>query len=219
MKNILSKNKYFLFLYLLLLLGIGPIIILFPKANIHLAINNYNSPVFDFVFKYFTHLGDGLTFLIIGLVLLVFSIRKSILVICSGVLAGLLTQVLKRFIFDDIARPSKFLAEYPLHLVDGVKMYTSNSFPSGHTATIFALCFALASLTSSLFNKIVLFCIAVAIGFSRIYLSQHFLIDTYVGSAIGVVAALVVIYYLNKQQAAWLDKSLPKVLIRTAKNE
>jgi membrane-associated phospholipid phosphatase len=95
-----------------------------------------------------------------------------------------------------------------LHLVDGVQMLSYNSFPSGHSATIFALCLCLAAFSGLNRWKVVLFFIAVLVAFSRIYLSQHFLSDTYFGSMIGVLIASITYIRLNNINAVWLDRDL-----------
>jgi membrane-associated phospholipid phosphatase len=206
-----EKYRLFLFLHISLLIILFPVFINFSKAEIHLTINQFHDAFTDIFFKYITFLGDGLTPVLIGLYFAVFSFRKAMLIIVSGSFAGLMAQFFKRLIFYDIDRPVKYLANFNLHLVDGVQMYTSHSFPSGHSATIFAFCLVLSTFTISTLNKIVLFCAAVLVAFSRVYLSQHFLIDTYAGSIIGTTCAIIVIYFINKQKADWLDNSFLQI--------
>jgi membrane-associated phospholipid phosphatase len=212
MKTFINKNKFFLLLCTFWVLALAPVIIFIPKGTTHLFINSYHSTITDLFFKYFTNLGDGVVPFILAIIFLFFSYRKSILVVASGLAAGIFVQILKRFFFEDVNRPVKFFGPSELHLVDGVKMNFEHSFPSGHSATIFALCFCLASLTSSKLKKIVLFCTAVLISFSRVYLSQHFIIDIYAGSIIGILSAIIVIVFLNRQNNNWLDSSLIKTL-------
>jgi membrane-associated phospholipid phosphatase len=88
-------------------------------------------------------------------------------------------------------RPSVILKDYPLHFVDGVEMATHFSFPSGHTTFAFAFFGFLAlNSTKTIFKLLYLF-LAVLVALSRIYLLQHFLIDTIVGSMIGFLCALI----------------------------
>ena len=56
--------------------------------------------------------------------------------------------------------------------------------------------------------KFVFFLIALLVGYSRVYLSQHFFEDVYVGSIIGVSVTLVVYYLLSKMNKPWLEYSL-----------
>lgn len=211
-KQFLGKNKDYLFYYVFLIIVIALILCAFSKTTIHLTINGYHNPHADIFFKYFTNIGDGLVPNIIAIILLFFSFRNAIFVFISCNLAGLLVQFFKRLVFEDIERPIKFLSDYQLHLVDGIQVYSSHSFPSGHSATIFALCFCLAILTSSMLKKIILFCIAVLVAFSRVYLSQHFLIDVYAGSIIGVASVIFIAYIISKIKGEWIDKSLPEII-------
>lgn len=216
-KQFLGKNKDYLLYFLFFVITITIILLIYPKAVIHLTINKFHSNAADYFFKYFTHLGDGLVLVLTTIILLFFSFRHAILIGLSYSLSGLLVQFFKRVIFHDVARPVKYLADYPLHLVDGVQMYTNFSFPSGHSTSIFTLCMCLATLSSSLLMKIVLFCIAVIVAFSRMYLSQHFLVDIYAGSIIGTFSAIIVFYFISKQKALWLDKSLPVFIKKKVK--
>jgi len=218
-KQFTINNKIFIFLYFFLIIAISPFLIIYSKSEIHLTINQFHNVYSDIFFKYITYLGDGIVPLIIALFFLFYSFRKAILIVVSGSFAGLVAQFFKQLVFIDASRPIKYLADYPLHLIDGVQMYTSHSFPSGHSATIFALCLTLATITSSLLKKIVLFCAAVLVAFSRVYLSQHFLVDAYAGSIIGTVSAIFVVYILNRQKAVWIDKSIPQIIKSTRKDE
>ena len=217
MRGFLVKNKIFLILCFIWILLLTPLIILVPKGTSHLFINKYHLSETDIFFKYFTNLGDGLVPVLIAFVLVFFSYRKSLLILASGSIAGILAQLIKRFIDLSNFRPIKFFESSTLHLVPGVKMFTDFSFPSGHSATIFALCFSLASIITSKFWKIVLFCTAVLVAYSRVYLSQHFLVDIYAGSIIGILSATIVIIFLDKQNNNWLDSSFTKTIIMKRK--
>jgi len=212
LKQLFNNNKVYLIGYFILLVILVFVLITGEKGEIHIAINKYHSTVTDYFFKYFTNFGDGVVPFILTAIFLFFSIRNALLIFLSGSLAGLLAQFFKHVVFYDAERPIKYLADYPLHLIDGVNMHTMHSFPSGHSATIFALCLSMAVQTSSLFLKIVLFCTAVLVAFSRVYLSQHFLVDAYAGSIIGTLSAIIVIYFISRQKALWLDISLPEII-------
>jgi membrane-associated phospholipid phosphatase len=210
-RKFLQNNRAYLIPYFILLAIITVVLIIFKKETIHLAINQYHSQFTDIFFKYFTNLGDGLFAYIIAIVFLFFSFRNALLIGLSTAFSGLIAQFIKRVIFHDVERPLKLLAKTPIHIVEGVKMYTNFSFPSGHSTTIFTLCMCLAALSSSMFTKIVLLCTAILVAFSRVYLSQHFLVDIYAGSIIGTLTAILMFYIIQKQKASWLDLSLIKL--------
>jgi membrane-associated phospholipid phosphatase len=88
-----------------------------------------------------------------------------------------------------------------------------NSFPSGHALSAFALFFCLLFVSRSHFLKILFFILALLAAYSRVYLSQHWLIDIYVGSIIGFLFSLLfysVFYHTNKWQS--LNTTLPIIL-------
>ncbi|WP_431111603.1 phosphatase PAP2 family protein, partial [Winogradskyella poriferorum] len=64
-----------------------------------------------------------------------------------------------------------------LHLVEGVKIRYVNTFPSGHTATIFYLTSFFALLSRNRTACWVLVVLGFIVGVSRIYLVQHFFVD------------------------------------------
>ncbi|MEO0341550.1 MAG: phosphatase PAP2 family protein, partial [Bacteroidota bacterium] len=98
-----------------------------------------------------------------------------------------------------------------LTFVEGVKVNQGfTSFPSGHTMAGFALfCFLALNLPFKKTAGFGLFCLAMIVGISRIYLVQHFLRDIYLGAILGVALAIGAYYFqgvLGKK--AWLDGHL-----------
>ena len=209
MKRVFRNNKIFLVPYILILLAIFPFFLLYSKTEIHLWINSHNSPFADGFFSVITWLGDGFVVFFAGVAVLLFSFRKGLLVLSSYLLSGLLVQVLKRFIFTDSLRPYSFFdGKAELHLIKGVEMLGSRSFPSGHSASAFAFFLSLAMMTSRNTIKIICLVSATAVAYSRVYLSQHFLSDIYLGSVIGVASALAVYWFLSIKDRSWYELSV-----------
>jgi membrane-associated phospholipid phosphatase len=107
-------------------------------------------------------------------------------------------------------RPQAHFSEkINIHFVEGVIRYTYNSFPSGHSTSVFALSLFLV-LSFNLRKTGWLFAIlAICIGYSRVYLAVHFPIDVYFGSLIGTLTALIIYAWLNKPfQDKFGNKSL-----------
>jgi membrane-associated phospholipid phosphatase len=73
------------------------------------------------------------------------------------------------------------------------------SFPSGHTTSVFALATMLALLEKNKRTNVVYLLVAVAVGYSRIYLGQHFLNDVLMGSTIGMLTSLVIYWLLGEK--------------------
>jgi membrane-associated phospholipid phosphatase len=211
-KSILRANSAFLLPYLLFLILGGALLLMNDKASIHLEFNAWHSPFFNTFFHYFTHLGDGYTALIIVLLLLALKFRYALQTFCAIFFSGLITQSLKHTVYKDYDRPVKFFEGVKeIYLVPGVENNFYNSFPSGHSTCAFALCFSLALIAKSKGFKIFYFTMALLIGYSRIYLSQHFFMDVYAGSIIGVVTALLMHCLIMQTDRPWLDRSIRKM--------
>jgi len=75
--------------------------------------------------------------------------------------------------------------------VEGVTYRFSHSFPSGHTGDVFSVCFALTLLSARPKVGFFLFIPAILVGYSRVFLSQHFLEDILAGSFIAIVCTSV----------------------------
>lgn len=183
----------------------GNLLLKSGKVQIHQLINDHvGNPFLDNFFKYITHIGDGLFAIFIAVGFLFFNVRKASYVLLSYITASILTTLLKRVFFISTFRPH-FVFHYfvgeKLNLVDGVDMLCTNSFPSGHATTAFALFFSLLFMSKNHFLKIFFFLLAFLAAYSRTYLSQHWLIDIYVGSAIGFSFSLLfyLIFYGRKK--------------------
>jgi membrane-associated phospholipid phosphatase len=90
-------------------------------------------------------------------------------------------------------------------------MLGGRSFPSGHATSAFALFLCLAFLSANRYIKLISFMSACFIAFSRVYLSQHFLIDIYFGSIIGSTGAIAfyqVFYHVDREWHTWTVQNL-----------
>jgi membrane-associated phospholipid phosphatase len=193
----------------------GIILLLFPKTSIHLRINQFHSAFLDNVFKHATFFGDGISATILVIILLFISYRYASMMAISNIACSIIVQSLKRLWFTDSVRPYEFFkGVHSLYLVPGVEVYSFNSFPSGHSATIFTTCTLLCLMVKQRSLRILLFIIAVLVAFSRVYLSQHFLGDAYAGSIIGVtVAYMTAAYWWDEGRAtsSRFDQSLMSI--------
>jgi membrane-associated phospholipid phosphatase len=152
---------------------------------------------------------------ILAVIFLFFSLRKSFFILSSGLLAGILAQFFKRIIFPEVVRPVKYFGTtQELYLVDGVKMHTAYSFPSGHAATIFAICLCLAVFSKNKLVKFLLFLFAFIVAYSRVYLSQHFVNDIFGGSLLGCIVVLAMYQFFMRIDKEWMDKSIMGVFAK-----
>lgn len=209
-------------MYLLILAFAGNILLQHGKVQIHQMINSHVSN--DWVgifFKYITHLGDGLFAMIIAVVFLFISVRKSLYILLSYAGAGLVSSIMKHYIYTNGNRPHfvfQYFVRKDLNEIEGVELLGSNTFPSGHALSAFALFFCLLFTTKNHFLKFLFFALACLAAFSRTYISQHWLIDIYVGSIIGTCFSILFyfVFYTNKA-AQQLDITLPQLLSKNKK--
>ncbi len=173
-------------------------LLVYGKTDITLSLNKFHTDFLDEFFKYWTWLGSGWVALgLILFILLFVNFRLGLLFTIANVATGLVVQGLKLFVFDEVLRPAAELKN--LYLVQGVNIHFYHSFPSGHTATAFALFFGLSLIMRAKFAKWLFFVVAVLVGYSRLYLSQHFLTDVLGGSIIGTVLFLLTIWLFGNR--------------------
>lgn len=156
------------------------------KRELHLDINAYHTSFFDIFFKYITYLGDGIMF---GIFIIVSFFRNKLLsltFVVSGILTLVLAQFFKKVVFSGTPRPVELIGADSLYLIEGVKMAHWNSFPSGHTTTAFAIATVLILQIQNKWVQLLLLLVAMLAGFSRVYLSQHFVADILAGSLLGI---------------------------------
>ena len=161
------------------------------KLLIHKTLTFFQTDFLDVFFQVITFMGDGVFIVLISIVLLFLNTRIALLQIISYACSGIISLLLKYSLFAESNRPYYFLKDDPsFHKIANFTYHISNSFPSGHTTSIFALMtiFALIFQQSRLVS-IAFFLCAILVAFSRIYLSQHFLIDVVAGSFIGLASA------------------------------
>ncbi|MDP4278611.1 MAG: phosphatase PAP2 family protein [Bacteroidota bacterium] len=215
MRNKLLKDNILLFsIYAVLFFCCLALLLCYSKVDISLIINGLNNRFLDYFFKFLTEFG---TFTLISpiIILLAFlSFRRALTAISASILASLLTQVGKHLVWPNSPRPKmvfESLQNIHLHLVEGVRLHNAHSFPSGHTTGAFALFMVLALFSKKPSVKIGCLLLACLVGYSRLYLLQHFLTDVVAGSLIGIVSAVFCYWWFTSSfsnKAVWMDKSI-----------
>jgi membrane-associated phospholipid phosphatase len=155
-------------------------------------VNQYSSPLLDKVFLWITDLGLGSYLAVTAILLGVWSFRWTILALGSLSWVGILTFLFKRLVFVSETRPMHYFyyADFPRFLHDAPLIYF-HSFPSGHTMAAFGFFSMLSYLSGNRTMGAVFFLVAFLIGFSRIYLLQHFGGDVLAGSILGFIASML----------------------------
>lgn len=176
---------------------------------LHATINRMHASWADPIFRYGTHLADGLVALVIGVILLFVRWRWFLLFAVGTTGSAIAVQLLKHTLFAGHDRPSMFMDQMPdLYLIPGVEMLHHNSFPSGHSACAFSVCSALAVIIGRGGWAAALAVLAAMLGWSRVYLSQHFTEDVLCGAFIGTIGTWLAYRWLYKSKfssKAWLD--------------
>lgn len=199
-KDVLKQIRLFFILYLVLLLCCLVIKLLFTKETIYFAVNSHYSNRADDMAPYFTDLGDGWTTISLALILVLFNYRKALLLGSAYAVTSLSAQIIKHII--KAPRPALFFSQRlnQIHFVKGMYLDKFNSFPSGHTVTAFSTAVVIAYLLKNKNWSILLFITAILVGYSRMYLSEHFFEDVTAGSALGVFLTIFWITWLDNKQ-------------------
>ena len=204
---LLKQSKYFLIPYGIFLLAGAVVFLEFSKEQIHISINKIYSGFGDFIMPKITFLGDGISITILVLLLFAWNRRFAFFTGIACLLASGITQILKATIYYGDPRPKLFFnSPSPLRFVPGVENYLYDTFPSGHTTVAFAFLFSLVFAVKNNFLKTGFLLLALLIGYSRIYLSQHFLEDVYGGSIVGTVTTFFIFWLAMKKN--WLPPNL-----------
>ena len=205
-----------------LALVLGIVLLIIPKAELHLALCQPHTSFLDAVIPAFTNLVDWLPYLVI-LLLLFYRAGWATFLASNLLLSTLIVQPIKHIVCAP--RPLTWFAEnmpdVSLPLVEGVKMNYWLSFPSGHTTTFFVLFFSLSIIlcAENIKGKNILsflcFLCASFGAYTRIYLSQHFALDIFAGILIAVCSTLVLYFFLVKRTQntsfwAWRVQKLKK---------
>lgn len=205
-----SKIKNIVIPFVIILIVLFPFIFI-DKGIIFMKINKVHNLFLDKVFIFLSALGNGLTIALCAIFLLFKHKLRFFYEFAIAFLIQLgVVSLFKQILFADAHRPYKFFTvlnkEHLLNTVEGVKLNLYDSFPSGHTATIFLLVTFFALFYNNRKLSWFLFILAFFVGVSRIYLVQHFYIDVYFGLFFGTTSALLAHYVVENHTYSWYYK-------------
>lgn len=197
MKSFFNEHRWFLLPFVIFYFGCSILLIQTSVGDVFTKVNEAVTPSGVLIFKFITQLGEEIPYLLMGLIsFLYISPRKTISLALTGLLTGIVSYSLKVY----FAHPRPYLYYRDQQLLDffflpeNVDVHSAlTSFPSGHTMSAFALYASISFLflSKNKLASLALF-IAIAVGFSRIYLFQHFLKDVFFGAILGVLVAILV---------------------------
>jgi undecaprenyl-diphosphatase len=169
------------------------------KGDSFILLNGFHTRMLNVFFVNYTFLGDGIFAIVLCVLLFAIKQRRlAVLVLIAFLSSGLVTQMLKNIIYAPRPR-IYFEASRHLFYLDkfGRSGGGASSFPSGHTTSAFAI----ATILSIFFKKRLLsaglFAAAILVGYSRIYLAQHFPVDVLAGAFIGILFATISYVLVN----------------------
>lgn len=151
---------------------------------------------------FITFLGDGFFILITAIFFLLFKNRTiGWTILITYAFSSLITQLLKNLVFPSEMRPITFFRNVEsFHWIKGLTYHEFHSFPSGHATSIFALTTVLVIFYGNkIWKQIMFLLLACFVSLSRVYLSQHFLIDIYFGAIIGVLTTLLICLLISRK--------------------
>lgn len=206
----------------ILLIGLGVALLVTPKGALHLWLCQPHTAFLDTWMPRYSNLVDWIPYVSIVL-LLFYRAGWSVFLAGNLLLTTAIVQPIKHWI--NAPRPLTWfgdnMPDVVLPLAEGVRMNYWLSFPSGHTATFFALFFTASLLLMDTDMKakglyaFLCFILATIGAYTRIYLSQHFALDIFGGIICAFISTLL-FYYLyvprtkNTHFWAWNVQKLRK---------
>jgi len=149
----------------------------------------------DAFFAFWTHLGEEITWVIVGILFIIYRRQQLPLYFSALIFSTLFAQLIKNTIMHNEPRPVKAIADISLiHTVDGVKILLINSFPSGHTTEAFTVFLLACLVIKKPWIIIAGFIYALLVAYSRIYLAQHFPRDTGAGMIVAIVSIALALW-------------------------
>lgn len=158
--------------------------------------HNFQNPIFDTIMPIITNFGSFLGLLLICIACLLITryyknekyFRIAKLCLFSLLIAAGIALCLKLSVAE----------ERPFVTLSNVRQLTvpsePNSFPSGHTSSIFSIITILAhEFWENKSLVIILAILGITIGFSRVYCGVHYPCDVLVGMMVGILSGVIVL--------------------------
>lgn len=193
------SSKYLLFFGLLHLLFLP--LALLGRGTLELPFNLFVAPELFSTFNIITFLGDGLFAIVVFVLVGIFAKLKGLKLknefinfLIVSALMGLSIFVFKNLFFSDITRP---IAHFTT-LQEGwntadfkLTFHRFRSFPSGHSSSAATYGFFLMRYFEIPYQRVLLYIAVLLVGYSRVFLFQHFVADVYVGVLLGLLCVWI----------------------------
>lgn len=164
----------------------------YSRETVFLWFNRDLGIIGDVTFDTFSYLAEGWQWIPYFIILFGRFKKDAVFILLNFLISTLLTQIPKNLIWSRVSRPmASGISHDLIHTVKGIEMHLWSSFPSGHTATAFTIFLVTVYFFP---KKSVLFIgaiYAVACGYSRVYLGQHFPLDVAGGIIVAVLSIIL----------------------------
>ncbi len=205
--KVYQQLKYFIWAYLPLLAILIGIKLSCSREDIYFFINGLHTAWGDWFFPLVTHLGSTIAAVTLVAVLFFFNRRASFVLATAYCFTSLVGFALKFMVA--FPRPHRYFEQLiqeattdpriqHIYYVPGVDVLDNfRSFPSGHTICAFTAATVLAYFAKNKIWTLVLLVLAMLVGYSRMYMSQHFFEDVTAGSALGVFLTVAWLAFID----------------------
>lgn len=200
--KVITQNSFFYSLNLVIITTVILLLCSFSQADGFMWLNQFHTTILNLIFESITFLGDG-WFIIVSAVFILLFVKKhrnlAFIILLSYISSGLFAQIIKNIIAAPRPKVYFELHHYQYYLDTFASSRIGfNSFPSGHTASFFALATVLSNYCKRRYICISLLVLSILVGYSRIYLAHHFLMDVFAGALIGVLFGSLSVIWFNK---------------------
>lgn len=172
---------------------------LYSRESVFLWLNGDLGNMGDFSFVSFSLLAEGWMWIPYFILLFGWFKKDHLFILLNFLISTLLTQLPKNLFWDQLSRPmASGIPHDQIHTVKGVTLNMWNSFPSGHTATAFTIYLVTVFFFPKKEIVILGAFYAIACGYSRVYLAQHFPLDVAGGIVVALITVSISIYIRKK---------------------
>lgn len=174
------------------------------QKNIFLFFNTQLSK-YPLLMDNLTQLGDALVILSFFTIFIIYCPKLWEDLITSSIISAILVGILKPLF--GIQRPAAAFGAENLHII-GRKLMGNNSFPSGHSVTVFTvltiimLAFMPKKAINQIFWSFGVFFIGVILILTRLGVGAHHPLDVTVGATVGYISAILGLV-INQKYNIW----------------
>jgi len=194
---------------------LGGFLFAFGNQDFFLWINKHCTDKIGSAAIVFSLFGEWFGMVLLLIASLFISFRKTFGVAFTWLSGACFSWFFKLWLLNGLARPSLFYfgTNVKLQFVEGIDIFSYNTFPSGHTITAFSslILFRYVFPTLKSWQEFLLFFVAAFCGLSRIILVQHWPSDVLGGMILGLMAGFTGVWIAGKlPQSGFFEKSLLK---------